>query len=111
MLNYLVDSQTSSRSYKIFWGLIFSISFLRHDFVALKWSSLQKEFVVLSSEWFKVTTKLTSSSQYFIFFITFEWAQQAYAFDNTKPERLAREKHSSFMGFANMAPGLHFSCL
>ncbi len=37
-------------------------------------------------------------SQNFIFFITYEWAQQARALDYTMPERLANDKHSSLFG-------------
>jgi hypothetical protein len=37
-------------------------------------------------------------SQHFIFFITYEWAQQARMLDYTWLEKLARDKHYSFLG-------------
>ncbi len=37
-------------------------------------------------------------SQHFIFFVTYEWAQLAMSLHSNRMERLANDKHSSFLG-------------
>jgi hypothetical protein len=37
-------------------------------------------------------------SQFIIFNVTYKWAQQARALNYKRPERLCRNKHSSFLG-------------
>jgi hypothetical protein len=37
-------------------------------------------------------------SQHFTFFATYEWAKQAGVFHYSRPEWLARDKHSGFLG-------------
>jgi hypothetical protein len=40
----------------------------------------------------------TSYSQYFIFSMAYEWAQQDRVLQYSRQESLAREKHTSFLG-------------
>jgi hypothetical protein len=40
---------------------------------------------------------LVPYSQHFIFFVTYEWAQQARVFHYIKLERLAKDEHSSLL--------------
>jgi len=35
-------------------------------------------------------------SQYFIYFVTYEWVKQATVFNCTRLERLARDKHTRY---------------
>jgi hypothetical protein len=42
--------------------------------------------------------QVRSQSQLIIFNITYKWAQQARALNYNRPERLGRDKHSSFWG-------------
>ncbi len=88
--------------YIFFQNIIHNNSF---SFVTFEWAQQYKKVTkCLAPKYFwTLTARLlhispTYNSHYFIFFATFEWAQQGVVLHCSRPERLARDQHSSFLG-------------
>ncbi len=66
----------------------------------LSWKTLElsKPIHELRRKWTVLNLVLESYSIYFIFFVTYKWAQKAEVSHNIRLERLAIVKHSSIQG-------------